>query len=138
MLTITKKHKLVTLTPKASSRLKSLLQEEGKADLGLRIYVEGGGCHGFQYGMHFDEKPGEGDEVVEVDGVKVFIDPASIKYLQGSIVDYVDSMIGGGFSVQNPNALSSCGCGHSFRVTDAQSTDEAAGDVSVASSGSCH
>ena len=131
------KHEGVILTAQASSKVKSLLQEEGKSDQGLRLYVEGGGCHGFQYGMNFDEKPGEEDKVIEVDGVKIFIDPTSLEYLKGTTVDYINSMIGGGFSIQNPNAASSCGCGHSFRVEDAEEADESIEDMSASSSDSC-
>ena len=131
----------ITLTAQAVGRVKSLLEEEGKGNLGLRLYVEGGGCHGFQYGMNFDEKPGDGDEVIETDGIVIFIDPMSLNYLKGSVVDYTDNMIGGGFDIKNPNAASSCGCGHSFRVEDAEEVEESketVEEISASAGGSCH
>ena len=80
---------------------------------GLRIYVQGGGCSGFSYGMVLDEAA-DGDQIFEKDGVKVIVDPMSLRYLEGAEVDYKEDLMGGGFAIKNPNATSTCGCGHSF------------------------
>lgn len=106
---------LVTLTPEAASKVRELLDQEGNPELGLRIFVAGGGCSGMQYGMTLDELQ-DGDEVLEMEGVKVLLDEMSAQYVAGSVVDYVDSLMGAGFTVNNPNAISTCGCGHSFRT----------------------
>jgi len=102
---------LVTLTPDAAVKVHELLEAEGNPDLGLRLFVAGGGCSGMQYGMTLDEFQ-EGDEVLEVEGVKMLLDEMSAAYVSGSVVDYVDSLMGAGFTVNNPNAVSTCGCGH--------------------------
>jgi iron-sulfur cluster insertion protein len=103
---------MITLTEKAGKRVKSLLEAEKKA--GLRIYVSGGGCQGFSYGMSLEDLALADDNVIEAHGVKVFIDPQSAKLLAGTEVDFQDSLESSGFSIKNPNAKSSCGCGHSF------------------------
>jgi iron-sulfur cluster assembly accessory protein len=103
---------MVTLTEKAGAKVKEILESEKKA--GLRIYVSGGGCSGFSYGMSLEDIALADDNVIEAHGVKVFVDPQSAKMLAGIEVDYVDSLQGSGFSIKNPNAKSSCGCGHSF------------------------
>ena len=107
---------LLQLTEKAIQKVQAFAtgnkEAEGK---GLRVYVQGGGCSGFQYGFTFDEFR-EDDQVAEVGGVKVFLDPMSLPYLKGATVDYVEDFRGSGFVVQNPNASGSCGCGHSFSV----------------------
>jgi len=108
----------VTLTAEALSQLRSLLEKEANADLGLRVFVSGGGCSGLQYGMAFDDNVRPGDEIVTQDGVKILIDDFSGPYLQGSEIDYVDSLMGAGFTVHNPNAVRSCSCGHSFDTGD--------------------
>ena len=82
---------------------------------GLRIYVQGGGCSGFSYGMVLDEAA-EGDQVFEKEGVKVIVDSMSLRYLEGAEVDYKEDLMGGGFAIKNPNATSTCGCGHSFNA----------------------
>lgn len=107
---------MVTVTERAVSQVKTLLEKEGKQGYYLRVYVEGGGCSGFQYGLKFVEKKEDDDQVVERDGVKVLIDPASVLYMTGAEVDYTDGLNGSGFKVNNPNATASCGCGHSFKV----------------------
>ncbi len=104
----------VTLTDEALSQLKSLLSKEGNPDLALRVFVSGGGCSGLQYGMAFDDNVRPGDEIVEQGGVRILIDDFSAPYLRGSEIDYVDSLMGAGFTVHNPNAVRSCACGHSF------------------------
>ncbi len=106
----------VTLLPGAANKLHSLLTERNLANHGLRVFVAGGGCSGMQYGMAIEREAGEFDTVFEQHGIKIFIDPTSMMYLAGATIDYVDSLMGGGFRIDNPNAVSSCGCGHSFRT----------------------
>ena len=109
---------MITLTSNAAAKVKGILDQE-KQNLpegGLRIYVQGGGCSGFQYGMVLDEVA-EGDQVIEAEGgVKVIVDPMSLRYLEGAEVDYKEDLMGGGFAIKNPNAKSTCGCGHSFQT----------------------
>jgi iron-sulfur cluster assembly accessory protein len=107
----------INITTAATEKVKAVLEQE-KSNLpqgGLRIYVQGGGCSGFQYGMVLDEVT-EGDEVFEKDGIKVIVDPMSLRYLEGAEVDYKEDLMGGGFAIKNPNATSTCGCGHSFQA----------------------
>jgi len=109
---------LITITETAAAKITDLMLEEEKkfADVGLRVYVQGGGCSGFQYGMAIEEgaRDTEADKVFESNGVRLYIDPISIRYLSGAQVDYVDKLVGGGFTIKNPNAKSTCGCGSSF------------------------
>ena len=108
---------MIQLTSAAATKVKGILEQE-KANIpqgGLRIYVQGGGCSGFQYGMVLDEAA-DGDQIFDVDGVKVIIDPMSMRYLEGAEVDYKEDLMGGGFAIKNPNATSTCGCGHSFQA----------------------
>ena len=108
---------ILTVTPSAVEVIKNLLEQREIPNHALRVFVSGGGCSGMQYGMAFQEEAEEHDTVVYADsGVRLLIDPTSIMYLQGATVDYVDTLIGGGFRIDNPNAVSSCGCGHSFRT----------------------
>ena len=104
---------MLTITPGAEQKIKELMVEE-KDILGLRVYVKGGGCHGYQYGMAFESKMGDDDTVVEKGIVKVIMDSQSAPLLQGAEVDYVDSLQGSGFSIKNPHAKTTCGCGSSF------------------------
>jgi iron-sulfur cluster assembly protein len=104
----------VSLTDKAAEKVKAAMEKQGKKDAGLRLYVAGGGCSGFQYGLAFDQK-NEGDHIIEAHGVQVLIDEQSAPYLDGSEIDYVESVMGEGFQVNNPNATETCGCGHSFK-----------------------
>jgi iron-sulfur cluster assembly protein len=117
----------VTLTGEALSQLKSLLDKESSSEVALRVFVSGGGCSGLQYGMAFDDATRPGDELVEQDGVRVVIDDFSAPYLRGSEIDYVDSLMGAGFTVHNPNAVRSCSCGHSFDAGDDASTASSCG-----------
>jgi iron-sulfur cluster assembly protein len=117
----------VSLTGDALTQLKSLLEKEGNPDVALRVFVSGGGCSGLQYGMAFDDVTRPGDEVVELDGVRVVIDDFSAPYIRGSEIDYVDSLMGAGFTVHNPNAVSSCSCGHSFDTGDDAGSARACG-----------
>jgi iron-sulfur cluster assembly accessory protein len=110
---------MIHLTTVAADKVKNILEQE-KGNIpqgGLRVYVQGGGCSGFQYGMVLDEAA-EGDEVFELQGVKVIVDPMSLRYLEGAEVDYKEDLLGGGFAIKNPNAKSTCGCGHSFQTGD--------------------
>ena len=101
-------------TESAASKVKQLIDEEGNPSLKLRVFVQGGGCSGFQYGLMIEENGGVGDQVYESNGIRLFIDPVSISYLKGAEVDFVDTVTGGGFTIKNPNATSTCGCGSSF------------------------
>src|ERR1700724_1935912 len=106
---------MINVSETAASKISELLSEENKAGSGLRVFVQGGGCSGFQYGLMIEENgQGSGDQVFESHGVKLFIDPMSIQYLKNAEVDFVDTITGGGFTIKNPNAKSTCGCGSSF------------------------
>jgi len=107
---------VITLTEKAAQKVQTLQQQEGKAGLALRLKVVGGGCSGYSYSMDFDKEQAPGDFVFEDRGVKMFVDPKSLPMLDNCQVDWVDAMTGAGFTVSNPNAKGSCGCGHSFSV----------------------
>ena len=115
---------ILSVTPAAVSIIKSLLEQRAVPNHALRVFVSGGGCSGMQYGMAFQEAPEAGDTVVAADGVRLLVDPTSLMYLQGATIDYVDTLIGGGFRIDNPNAASSCGCGHSFKSSDEQGAAE--------------
>jgi iron-sulfur cluster assembly protein len=106
---------VMSMTPTAVEKVRELLTQENDPSLGLRIFVAGGGCSGLQYGMTLDEEQ-DGDTVIMQQGFKVLVDEMSVGYISGSEVDYVDSLMGAGFTVNNPNAVSSCGCGHSFKT----------------------
>ena len=103
-------------TDEAAAKVKSLIDEEGKDALMLRVFVSGGGCSGFQYGFTFDESIAEGDTVVEKGDVKLLIDPTSFQYLVGGEIDYTEGLEGAQFVIRNPNATTTCGCGSSFSV----------------------
>ncbi len=104
----------LVFTAAAAQKVSELIAEEGNPDLKLRIYVQGGGCSGFQYGFTFDEEITEGDEQVVTDGVTLLIDPMSVQYLMGAEVDYSEGLQGAQFVIRNPNATTTCGCGSSF------------------------
>jgi iron-sulfur cluster assembly accessory protein len=107
---------MINVTETAAEKITALLAEENKMGSGLRVFVQGGGCSGFQYGLMIDEGEGdaESDKIFEVNGVRLFVDPISLRYLNGAEVDFVDNNAGGGFTIKNPNAKSTCGCGSSF------------------------
>jgi iron-sulfur cluster insertion protein len=109
---------MINVTAAAASKITELLTEENKVSAGLRVFVQGGGCSGFQYGLMIDEGEGDAttDSVIESNGVKLLVDPISARYLRGAEVDFVDNITGGGFTIRNPNAKSTCGCGSSFSV----------------------
>jgi iron-sulfur cluster assembly protein len=127
---------LVSLTEAAAVKVKQLMAEEpeGEASV-LRVAVQGGGCSGFQYQLGFDRGPQDGDYEVELHGVPVVVDPFSAPHLLGAEIDYVDSIQAAGFAISNPNATSSCGCGHSFQVEEGA---EAEGHVGGCGSGCSH
>jgi iron-sulfur cluster insertion protein len=104
----------LNFTDAAASKVGQLIEQEGNSALKLRVYVQGGGCSGFQYGLMIEESGGVGDQLFESNGVRLFVDPVSISYLKGAEVDFVDTITGGGFTIKNPNATSTCGCGSSF------------------------
>jgi len=106
----------LSFTSSAASKVKNLMDEEGRDDLKLRVFITGGGCSGFQYGFDFAEAVNDGDTIVETDGVSLVVDPMSIQYLEGATVDYVENLEGSRFVINNPNATTTCGCGSSFSV----------------------
>jgi iron-sulfur cluster assembly protein len=119
---------LVSLTPAAAEKIRGLMAEDADVSV-LRVAIEGGGCSGFQYGLGFDRGAQEGDHAFECEGVQVVVDPTSAPYLRGSRVDYLETIQESGFKIDNPNAVASCGCGHSFQVAD----EDAAADASAGS-----
>ncbi|HTY62588.1 MAG TPA: iron-sulfur cluster assembly accessory protein [Acidobacteriota bacterium] len=106
---------MITLTPLAIDKVKAIL-EERKEEAGLRVAVIGGGCSGFQYQMTLEKNSSDGDEIIEMNGLKVFVDSRSLLYLNGTEIDYVDGENGSGFKFENPNAKAACGCGESFEA----------------------
>ena len=106
----------ISMSDSAVAKIKELLVEEGNPNLKLRVFVQGGGCAGFQYGFTFDETVAEDDTVVEKDGIQMLIDAISYQYLVGAKVDYKDDLEGAQFTIKNPNATTPCGCGSSFSV----------------------
>jgi iron-sulfur cluster assembly accessory protein len=106
---------MINVSETAAAKINELLIEEQKTGGGLRMFVQGGGCSGFQYGMMIEESgQSAADQVFESNGVKLFVDPISIQYLKNAEVDFIDTVTGGGFTIKNPNAKSTCGCGSSF------------------------
>jgi len=108
----------ISVTDTAAGKVTELLSEENKSTAGLRVFVQGGGCSGFQYGLMIEDSAGdaETDQIFDSNGVKIFVDPISARYLAGAEVDFVDNLTGGGFTIKNPNAKTTCGCGQSFGV----------------------
>jgi iron-sulfur cluster assembly accessory protein len=106
----------ITLTPNATAKVKEIMAQQNPAPAGLRVGVVGGGCSGFSYSMQFENSAGMMDKVFNFDGLKVFVDATSFMYLNGCIVDYVETLEGAGFKFENPNVKSTCGCGSSFSV----------------------
>ncbi|MGH2455835.1 MAG: iron-sulfur cluster insertion protein ErpA [Candidatus Limnocylindria bacterium] len=118
---------LVSLTDAAAAKVLELRSREGKAEAALRLFVKSGGCSGFSYGLAFDERIADDDRVEHHGEVPVVIDAFSVQYVGGAEIDYVDSLMGSGFAINNPNAVSSCACGSSFNT-----------DGSPAKAGGCH
>jgi iron-sulfur cluster assembly accessory protein len=111
-----KKTPPVSLTPNAVSKVREIMGQQTPVPAGLRIGVVGGGCSGFSYSMQFENAPGMMDKTFDMEGLKVFVDATSVMYLNGCIVDYVETLEGAGFKFENPNVKSTCGCGSSFSV----------------------
>ena len=105
---------MVTVADEAARKIQSMLEDQGQLDYGLRMAVVGGGCSGYQYKLEFVDRADEADQVIEPNGVRVFVDAKSSLYLDGVILDYQDGLMGAGFKVENPNAQTTCGCGESF------------------------
>jgi iron-sulfur cluster assembly protein len=124
---------IVSLTPSAASKIRELMEQESDVAV-LRVAIEGGGCSGFQYGLGFDRGPVEGDHEFVCEGVRVVVDPFSAPYLSGAQVDYLETIQESGFKIDNPNAVASCGCGHSFQVAEG----EAPADAPPCGSGCSH
>ena len=115
---------LVTLTPTAAEKIRELMAEDPEGETSvLRVAIQGGGCSGFQYGLGFDSGPVDGDEVMELEGVQVVVDPYSAPYLRGATIDFLNGLQESGFKIDNPNAAASCGCGHSFTVEEGAPED---------------
>jgi len=122
---------VVNLTQAAADKLLAIMDEKGlRQTHALRVFVSGGGCSGLQYGMTFDNSPRPVDVVFEQRGLRLVVDPKSLPYITGANIDYSDSLMGGGFQIENPNAVSSCGCGQSFRTKE--------GGAAAAEGASCH
>lgn len=118
---------VLTLTPAAVAAVKELLAKRNLEGYALRVFVSGGGCAGFQYGMALDPEVRPTDVRLDCDGVTVVVDEISVEYLRGAIIDYVEDLMGSGFRIENPNAVATCGCGHSFRTRDEAAPGEGAG-----------
>ena len=115
---------MITLTTSAVDKLGGIMTQKGLAQShALRVFVRGGGCGGMQYGMTFDE-PRADDEIYEQHGLRVIVDPTSVFYIDGASIDYVDNLMGGGFHIENPQAVSSCGCGSSFRTAKSHTGED--------------
>ncbi len=116
---------MITLSNEATVHLKKILAEENEPELGLRVFVAGGGCSGFQYQMVLENETRDGDLITESEGVRLYVDQFSQRYLEGAEIDYVNSLMGGGFTVHNPNAVSSCSCGQSFDTAESAGAGQA-------------
>ena len=108
----------LNLTDAAAGKLREITAEETNPSVGLRVYVYSGGCSGFRYGMMLEDAPTAEDKVLKANGVTVYVDGKSVDLLQGAEIDYIDTLMGAGFTVNNPNAVSACGCGSSFRTAE--------------------
>ena len=108
---------MVNLTDIAAQKVGEFLSSQEQAEAGLRVAVRGGGCSGFQYQLALDEQR-EGDRIFDHDGIRIIVDEMSLRYVDGSTVDYTESLMGSGFQVNNPNVVASCGCGSSFRIAE--------------------
>ena len=115
---------MVTVTTKAADKLKEIMEAENRTGQALRIMVKSGGCSGYSYAMGFDTEQRDEDVVYEQHGIRMMIDADSLRFLQGTQVDYVETLMGGGFAINNPNAVRTCGCGQSFRTRDDEGEPE--------------
>ncbi len=125
----------VTLTERAAQEISELMERQGKADAALRVFVQGGGCSGLSYGMAIDDQEEEGDVTFHCNGVRVVVDGLSLNYVGGASVDFIEDMMGGGFKIDNPNAVRSCGCGSSFSTEDGQASGGGCGSGGCGSCG---
>ncbi len=118
---------MITITESAAAKIKALMAEEPEDDVSvLRVAIQGGGCSGFQYALGFDRGAQDGDNEIDMHGVKVVVDPFSAPYLTGSEIDYVDALMGAGFAINNPNVQAACGCGSSFQAKEGVAEGEPA------------
>ena len=113
---------VLSLTDAAAVKLRELTKDEPNPEIGLRVYVYSGGCSGYKYGMMLEDAPTPDDRVLKANGVTVYVDGNSVSLIEGSQIDYVDTLMGAGFTVNNPNAVAACGCGSSFRTADDEGT----------------
>lgn len=118
---------MISLTDQAVMQLRGLMDQQGLDAVGLRVFVTPGGCSGFNYGMQFEDTELEGDVIEARDGIQLYVDEFSAQYLEGAEIDYVDELMGGGFTVHNPNAISSCSCGQSFTAANGGGSARACG-----------
>ena len=121
--------KQITITSSAANAVKDLLEQRSLEGYALRVFISGGGCSGFQYGMALEENIRDTDHVFEQQEIKIVVDEVSIEYLDGSTVDYVDEIMGSGFKIENPNTVAGCGCGNSFQ-TQTEGSPTNSGDCS--------
>jgi iron-sulfur cluster assembly accessory protein len=127
---------MITITESAATKIRALMAEDPEDGVNvLRVAIQGGGCSGFQYALGFDRGPQDGDNEIEMHGVKVVVDPFSAPYLSGSEIDYVDALMGAGFAINNPNVQAACGCGSSFQAKEGVAEDEPA--EAYAGAGGC-
>ncbi len=127
----------ITITNSAAEMVHNMLVQKEVPDYGLRIFVSGGGCSGMQYGMALEPESRPTDHIISSEDVKIFIDPTSMMYLSGSVVDYEDSLMGGGFRIDNPNAVSYSGCGHAFKTASSAGAPGVEAGYSGGGCGSC-
>ncbi len=125
---------LLTISETAAQRLLAMMREKELEGYSLRVFVAGGGCSGLQYGMTFDNEIREDEHTLAAYGLSMIIDPVSARYITGASIDYVDNIMGGGFKIDNPNAVASCGCGHSFRTDEGADDADASGGYGCSSS----
>jgi len=116
---------MITMTHQAAEKIKTLCEQEERSEPALRLFVAGGGCAGFQYGMTLDADMADGDQIIDHDGVKLVVDEFSMTMLSGAEVDYVETLMRSGFTVHNPNAVSSCACGSSFKAAGVEGNPNA-------------
>ncbi len=127
----------INVTPAAVAKLQEVIASKELGEAGLRVFVRGGGCSGLQYGMAFETEGGDDEDVTfEASGLKVYVDPVSIQYLDGANIDFVDSLMGGGFKIENPQAASSCGCGTSFKPKGEEGAAQGQGQAQAGGCGS--
>ena len=118
---------MISITDEAVEQLEAFLEDQGTSGYSLRVFVAPGGCSGLQYGMSVEEDVEDGDTLIEMKGVRLLVDEFSAMYLGGAEIDFVNSLMGGGFTVRNPNAVAGCSCGHSFDAGDSAETAQGCG-----------